>query len=67
MIGINFKNDSWRNLYKKARAAKDQKEQAQINQAVFDYIQCLQLQIDELSFKVRELEEKETRKKYGRI
>lgn len=54
---INFKNDSWRNLYKKAKNVKDAKEQLQINQAIFDYIQALQLQVTEQKNEIRELQE----------
>ena len=65
MIGINFKNDSWRNIYKKGKSVKDQKEQNQINQAVFDYIQILQVQIDDLTVRIRELEERDAKKRFG--
>ena len=65
MIGINFKNDSWLKVNKKARDVKDQKEQNQINQAAFDYIRILQLQIDDLTARLRALEEKDNKNRFG--
>lgn len=38
MFGINFKDDSWRKVYAKAKSVKDSKEQLIVNQATLDYI-----------------------------
>ena len=67
MLGINFKNDSWRNFYKKSNVIKDQGEQNLINQGTLDYIHRLQIQIDDLTARVRELEERDRKKRFGDI
>ena len=67
MLGINFKNDSWRNFYKKSKAIKDQSEQNLINQGTLDYIHRLQIQIDDLTARVRDLEERDRKKRFGDI
>ena len=67
MLGINFKNDSWRNFYKKSKVIKDQSEQNLINQGTLDYIHRLQIQIDDLNTRVRELEERDRKKRFGDI
>lgn len=65
MFGINFKDDSWLKINKKAKAVKDLKEQQVVNQATLDYIRGLQMQITELKHIVDELQEKETKKHLG--
>ena len=67
MFGINFKDDSWRNINKKAKSVKDQNEQNAINQAAFDYIRVLQMQIDDIGVRLRELEERDKKKRFGNI
>ena len=65
MFGINFKDDSWRKVYAKAKSVKDSKEQLIVNQAALDYIRALQLQIDELRHEVDELKEYDVKKRLG--
>lgn len=65
MFGINFKDDSWIKINKKAKNVKDLQEQQIINQAAFDYIRALQLQIDELKHEVDELKERDVKKRLG--
>lgn len=65
MFGINFKDDSWIKINKKAKNVKDLQEQQIINQATLDYIRGLQLQITELKHVVDELKENETKKHLG--
>ena len=65
MFGINFKDDSWIKINKKAKSVKDLQEQQIINQATLDYIRGLQLQINELRYIVDELKEAEVKKHLG--